>query len=457
MNEPDTSGGRAARSSDDSSTAQFAGRLRRDTAITMVTQILAVLSGFGLTLVAARSLTLTEFAVVSWALSWTLQLGTIAAFGSGQSSVIVAAQAGRARIGAALPKFVVLITLCSAITVVLWVLVIGPLAWEETDDAGLYRSAAPAIALWIPTVAVAGLVGGLMRGLAWFGPAALVSEYLRRTILIVVLLTIGIAADVGVGSLLIIGAGVELFVLLCSAEWLRRRLQRFAATTSPDDPARVWALSAPFVLPAAAAVVVPHAGIWIAAAAADSAATADFAIAIRFSLFFYVPQIAGLRVLGPRVAAAARENDLGRIEPMLRGFASVSTVVTGVFAAGFAIAGQTMLVAAFGEEFRSAYAATMILIFAGVVNSATGLSGVALSHTGHEVYWSRTALAAIVVFPAAAFALSPHGALGLAIAAAGVMIARNLLVAAVTSRLTGITALPTLDRTALRGALRSFR
>ena len=422
----------------------------------MVAQVLAVLSGFGFTLVAARTLTLAEFAAVSWALSWSLHLGVLAGFGSGQSSVIVAARQGPGRVGQVLPRFGVLILSCCAIVVVAWLLVIGPAATGATDQVDLYRSVIPSIAVWIPSVALAGLVGGLMRGLGMFGPAALVSEYLRRTVLILLLVSVGATTDISVGVLLIIGASAELAVVLAASGWLWGRVGQSGVSSTGLEPTHVWLLSLRFVFPAVAAVVVPHAAVWIAAGTSSEAA-ADLAIAIRISIFLYLPQILGLRVLGPRIAARSREGDLGRIEPTLRGFASMSLLATVVCAAIFGLAGRTILVVAFGEGFESAYAPTLILIAAGVANSATGLSGAVLSHSGNEVFWSRTALGAMIVFLVAAFALPERGAVELALVASGVMIARNLIVASMTIRLTGISAFPSASRGALRSGIHLLR
>ena len=162
-------------------------RIRKDAVITIGTQVLGVVSAMAITVVAARTLNITEFAVVSWALSWVVLLSVFAGFGTPQSGVIVAARQGRGRIGALLPQFLVISLVASVSVVAVWAILVGPIAARASDDVRLYRAAILAVSIWIPTAAFSALFGAVMRGVGWFGAAAPISEYLRRTILIALL------------------------------------------------------------------------------------------------------------------------------------------------------------------------------------------------------------------------------------------------------------------------------
>ena len=145
---------------------------RRDAMITGSTQLLAVVAALGMTVVAARMLSVTEFAVLSWVLSWVLLLGVIAGFGTAQSSVVSGARYGIGRrrgvptgisqncrpgiggspLDLALPRW--------------------PYSGRATDSIFDYRGAIIAVGIWIPTAGLSGAIGGMLRGLGPIGKAA---------------------------------------------------------------------------------------------------------------------------------------------------------------------------------------------------------------------------------------------------------------------------------------------
>ena len=90
--------------------------------------------------------------------------------------------------------------------------------------------------------------------------------------------------------------------------WTRTRGTYHAARAIPESKT-VFRLSSYFVLPMLVATSIPQSAIWISAFTDDSRAVALLAVAIRVSLIFYLPQMLGLRIFGPRIAASSAQGN----------------------------------------------------------------------------------------------------------------------------------------------------
>jgi O-antigen/teichoic acid export membrane protein len=424
--------------------------LRRDTVLVATGQLVAVLSGFLLTLVGARVLSPTDFGALSWALSWLAFLAVLAQFGLTQVATIAFARGDAGSPAVLLRRLLLAQAAAAALVVALWLAVVGPLTAGTGTPPEAYRPLVLVVALWLPAAAAGPVLVNVLRARARFGLALVFGEHVRRVLVIGVLLALAAAAATpSLRTALWWAVALETAVYLGAVLLLAGQVR---GRGGPDGAPTAWGLlrsGRAFTLATLASVTVPQAGIWLLALVAPAGEVAVLSVAVRIALLLAVPTAIGMRTLAPRVAAAAAAGRLPGLAEPVRRFAVWSTAATALGLAVLAAGGPWLVPAVFGEEYATALAPALVMGAGALVNAWTGPCSVLLSHAGRERVVAASALASSAAFVALAlWWAGAWGATGVAAAAAVAMAGRNLYLARAAALALGIRtiALPARRR-----------
>ena len=424
--------------------------VRRDVTLVAIGQLVAVVSAFLLTVVGARLLSPEEFGALSWALSWVTYLAVVAQLGLTQVATISLADPRLVRPQPVVQRLLVAQGVGLLLVVPVWWLLIGPVASGVGDPPTAYGPLIALTALWLPAAAVGPVVVNALRARGRSAAAVLFGEHVRRLVLVgLILMAALVPGGLGLRPVVAWAVALETVIYLVGVLVLLRetRVGDADADGAPiPTPSSMLRSGAGFTVATLASVTVPQAGVWLLAAFVPVGEVAVFSVAVRVALLVGTPTVIVMRTLAPRVVAAHRAGDLGRLEQTIRRSALWSTGATGLAVLGLAVGGRWLLPALFGQEYASALPAALILCVGMLVNAGTGPCSVVLSHAGR----SRTVAASAVVssltfLVLAAWLASWAGGAGVAAAAAVAMSGRNLHLARAARRSLGITTLPSLS------------
>jgi len=417
-------------------------RVGRDAGYVLTSQLLAIALGFAVNVVAARAFPTSEFAALSWSLTWLAWLALCAQLGLMQAGTVLMAVEGHAGLRARLRPVVVTVLANAAVVAVVWWVVLGPLVVNASEDEAAYRSMLLVVGLWVPVAALGPVVAGMLRGLHRFRDAALYGEYVRRAVL---LGAIGVVVLAGIDREAATVAGIAVAVETVVAAVVIIRIDHTARSRPPStaalDERGLRRRGISFVLPTIDAPILPQAGVWILALVRPSDEVALFSVAVGISFIYGLPVFAGARVLGPRYTRARADGrDVASLEPMARHHANLSFAFVALVTLSLALVGEWAVGLVFGEQFREAATVAVIIGLGAAVNAATGTCAAALMHCDQERVVGITAVLAAGAYLLLGLTFGNQwGANGVAAAAALVISSRNLYLAAVARRRLGLT------------------
>lgn len=214
-----------------------------------------------------------------------------------------------------------------------------------------------------------------------------------------------------------------------------RDARRTAA--DPVDAAMVAAL--PFALLAGLGIANTRIDVVLASLFVDPAQLASYALAARLAEVLAMPLLAAGFVLAPRVARAAADGDLARMDAEVRRFTRVASLAVLPVALACIMVPGTVLEVAFGDAYREGQGALRILAAAQLFNVVVGPVGMLLVMTGRE----RDTILALGVSAALCAALvvvlAPRlGIEGAAIASAAALATWNLVLLHRVRRVLGL-------------------
>ncbi len=427
--------------------------LRRDTALTASGQLAAVVSALAVTLVGARVLTTDQFGALSWALAWLTFLAVLAQVGLTQVATIAFAQQGRRSHPLLARRLLAALAVGVLLTAALWQGAVGPATAAAGSPSEVYRPLVVVVTLWLPVAALGPVLVNVLRARDRFGLALAFGEHVRRVVLVVVLLVTatGAASASAARTALAWTAALESAVYVVGLVVLVRLLGRAhvgrhavgrPAADGPEEapaPGALLRSGGTFAVATLASVTVPQAGVWLLAVVAPAEEVAEFSVAVRIAVLVAVPTAIGMRTLAPRIAAAAGSGRLAALQEPVRRFAVWSTAVTALAVAVLAAAGQVLLPAVFGAEYRDAFAPALVMCAGVLVNAWTGPCSVVLSHAGRQRVVAVSALVCALSFAGlATWWGATWGGTGVAAAAAVAMAGRNVLLARAARQTLGI-------------------
>lgn len=297
-----------------------------------------------------------------------------------------------------------------------------------------------AAAGWIAALVASGLLADVLRGFRDIRAATIQTEILVGWLGLAGVLALSATVPpltvAGVVCALAVGVlGATTFGAWALA-WHLRGLPEAAAA----PPARWWReQSGPIWLNTGLWLVFGQMDVWVLGVFRAPAEVAVYGVASRVAILLNQPEIMARAVLMPRIAALHAQGNLGALQRMVRGAATLSTALASAGALGLALGGGWALAAVFGEPYRACLPVVLILGGGYVLNAAAGLAATTLLMTGNQGAVLRGSLVGSSFTLALLLVLTPaFGAAGAATAMALGFVLQNALMLGFARRLLGI-------------------
>ena len=217
------------------------------------------------------------------------------------------------------------------------------------------------------------------------------------------------------------------------------KLPRSPANSSGRTYRQILEISLPMMVTSLAAVLLNQADIWVVGIVLEKTQVALYGSALALASLVSFPLLILNSAASPYIAEAGGKGQLKSIAVVLRSATGVASLVSGGALLAFALFGPTILGLVYGEYYRDASAVLLILSAGRVANVVTGPCGLVLLMTGYHrlMMWVNIAAAAIMILLMALVA-KPYGIVGVAIVAAAVMWAHNIVMLVTVRARTGI-------------------
>lgn len=420
--------------------------VRADSLLMGVTYALGIGSALTVSVLATRVLSKSDVALLGWCLASAMLLAVLAGLGTPQASIRLWTRSSSGVDPGQFARLLSIAATGTVLVVVVWSSLVGPALVAAAE--GDYGSGVFIVALWVPAGALMMLNEAAARSQMNFRLAAFCGDWVRRSLVVFGLALVGAGVfDVTTG--LVCVALVE-FALACGIALVVGGLRPGAwARSSVAGIVRDARVSVTYLPPSLVAVLVPQAGVWLCALVAPPNEVADLSIAIRASFLVNVPFYVGGRVFAPRIADA---DELSRLEPAMRRFATLATGFAATVTIVFLLVGEELISLAFGSAYRPALPALLVLTVGQLVTAAAGLCGQCLAFRGQSAALARiTTVSAVLFVPTSLLAGSVLGDVGVALAATLVVASQNVVMVAVARRRLGVNTLPSLRRLAALG------
>lgn len=430
-------------------------------------RIVAILGGFVLNLVLARTLSPADYGVYFVVLSTMIILATVGT--AGMDQVVVRFAAAHRAVGdwgavrAVILRCLVMVLGATALVC----LAFYPLVpWFFADVMKMPAAVGLAglMVLWLFFSTVQRQLAETFRGLSDIRLATLFGGFRNNGILIS-LLTCAISlllwwmGAMSLRAAFAMTVIASLLVVLVAGWALWRRLGTFEQSGSAAAPARWSAGTAlqegwPLWVVGLIAVLRAQSNGWFAAGFDSADQVALFAIAQRFVLLLTAPLAIVNALLPPVVAGLYARAETARLQSVVQAVGGLASLPCVLIMALLVVAGRPTLGALFGAHYEAAYPMLVVLCVGQVANILTGSWQIVLPMTGHRKQMLRVSMSAAVVqlagTVAGGYAL---GAIGVALGSSIGAVFGNLLGVATVRRHLGIWTFISLRRSVLTDAV----
>lgn len=291
---------------------------------------------------------------------------------------------------------------------------LGVVAWLLSSGRGLASPLGMALLagiLLVPLAAQVSMRSAALRGLQRIVTGQL-PDVLLRPMLHALLLALAVWWFAPLTPVLAMASGVAAAALslIAAQALLRRTLPAEVDAVPAILRSRDWWSSAlPMALTEGMRILQGHVAILVLGAMATMAEAGLFRVATSVSLLIGTPLTLFAIVCAPIIAQLHAQGHRARLQRLLWWTSLAMAVSTLLLTVPFMVAGEHLLALAFGEEYRQANTALLILSAGLVVNGWFGVSATLLNMTGLQnrvTYASLLSLAVLVVlmFPLTTFA-----------------------------------------------------
>ena len=291
--------------------------------------------------------------------------------------------------------------------------------------------------LAIPLVALFTIQAQALQGLRRVAQSMLTLNVLAPLLLLLLLLAMPIDSADTLGLYYIIACSLTLVVGLVfwfQSAPARRSGESFSSGKLVRTTMPLWAV-------AVLSQVVQWSSQLMLGTWSSAQDVAFFATAQRTAMLTSFVLIAVNAIAAPKFAAMHARGDRAGLQRMAKMSVRLM-LVAAVPALALMLLFPQWIMGFFGEEFRQASTALVILALGQFVNIASGSVGYLLSMTGHErMVRNNTMFSAILVILLGFFLIPPHGLLGASIATAVAIASQNLLGVYQVRRLLGFNTL----------------
>lgn len=405
-------------------------------------KLLAVLSTGGLYLLLARVLTVEEYGVYVYALSWATVLAMVARVGLTPTLVRYTA---RYRIEGSWIRLNSLIYVaCIIVTIVSLsvVLLAGVAVWLMSGYMGASRNVFWAAMIVIVPLALMGIPMGVLRGLREIVRTQLQSEVLQSLFLAALL-----------GALLIVGLHLTAFramiltaiavilALLVGMIWVSRRLPAVNHLDLSKKQTFEWIkVSSVLLVVGILHIVLHRTDILMLGALIGADRTGPYQAATILSEIVLVGVTALNMIVGPAISELHATKRWQTMRGMATSQVRVVSSLAMITSLALIVAGEELL-GLFGPDFGVAYNALVVLVVGHTLNALMGSVGLLLAMTGYETrVVAVMGIAALLNVLLNAALIPRFGMLGGAAATAITAAVWNVLLAMEVKRRLGINS-----------------
>ncbi len=296
------------------------------------------------------------------------------------------------------------------------------------------------VAAWIALFAIQSLLAESFRGFSDIRMASvfdrLLTSLISASLLAWLWFQIG-TANLGQILLIIVAAcGIS---VVAGGLLLRRRVLTLEKNGESIASSEIMAISLPLLVAGIAPFIVSEGGIWILGALRPPEEVAIFGAATRLVALIAMPLLVVNAVVAPMIGEMYAQGKQQELEYYLRkiatlgGYAAIGILVVLI------IFGAQILELVFGEYFRSAYPAMVILSIGMFVNIWSGSCGQTLMMTGgQKTLMYITLFTGLLMVALSLVVVEPYGITGMASVASGAITLQYLLLVCFAKRHTGM-------------------
>jgi O-antigen/teichoic acid export membrane protein len=443
-------------------------RLVKGSAWVFAGRIVSIVLGVAINAFLARLLTPTEFGAYFTSFTVVIVGAVIAQLGLDRAVVKVAASAlgveepGRARL--AIRRCLTIGGASSIVAGVLLAFVVGPLLATHVFDSPVVAAAMPLTGGWLIATALQSLMVETFRGLQDFGRATLYDALLVDVLLATAL---GVIYATGAFGLDIRGAvgiaSAVTFVVLAIGSWHLRREVRAVEGSGELVPREIFDVAWPSLV-TNVAIYFLGSGIdlLVLGAFRPQADVALYGAATRLVTLVATPLWIIRGVMPPIVAELHAKGRRRQLEDTLRAGASLAGLPSLTILLVFVLAGPGVMEFVYSSFYRQGATILVVLSLGRLFAVWAGAAGITLMMTGHQrAMMVVTVCTGLLSVGAGIVAADRYGAVGVAVATAGVAVVQNVLQVALAKRFVGVWTFIQLDPRRLRdfflrGGIRQF-
>jgi O-antigen/teichoic acid export membrane protein len=317
-----------------------------------------------------------------------------------------------------------------------------------SDLTGIEPATGVWISLWIVVLAIQKLMAEILRGFHDIRAAALIGDasvgglisYVAATAML--LFAWRVYGQIGLPAALTItviaGAIAVIWAFVILAKMLRS-LNLPSRKGSKHFSWRFLYAALPVLVHTLATLLQNQSGIWMLEAFQPSSEVALYGVAARLVALIAVPLSVVNSVISPIIPDLFWKGETGKLERILRGLSTLSSLPAIIALSAFMLAGPLILGLLFGEFYRAAGNLLVILTFGTVFNVIAGSCGLTLIMTGHQkTMMGISIFTGLLTVVAAYFAAARLGTVGVAFVVSGSLLLKNLLMLYFNRHLTGI-------------------
>jgi O-antigen/teichoic acid export membrane protein len=310
------------------------------------------------------------------------------------------------------------------------------------------------VSIWVVVLAIQKLTAEILRGFHDIRGAALVGDastgglisYVGTTAMLIFVWRVYSQIGLAVALLITVLAGA--IAVIWAFVMLSKMLRSFNLPKGKGSSHFSWQFlyaALPVLIHTLATVLQNQSGIWMLEAFQPSSEVALYGVAARLVALITVPLSVVNSVIAPMIPELFWKGETDKLERILRGLSTLSSLPAIVALIAFVLAGPFFLGLLFGEYYRAANDLLVVLTLGTVFNVMAGSCGLTLIMTGHQKTLMGISifiglLTAVVVY----YVASQMGANGVATIITGSLFLKNLLMLYFNKRLTGMWTYVTL-------------
>lgn len=272
---------------------------------------------------------------------------------------------------------------------------------------------------WVTLLAIQGVAAEIFRGLqeigrsVWFGG---LSVGMLAVALLAAAMGLGMALDLKAVILLIVSALFFNAVVAFLAQYRKMRALP-EAVHEKTGYGELLSHSWPLLINAVTLFLLSQSDLWLVGAYASKEDVAVYGAAARLVMLTAISLNIVNMVMPPLIARMHAQNDLARLERLLRSVATLAAIPALIILVMFMLFAAPIMELIYGEHYRNGAAVLMILSAGQIANVLTGSCGYVLIMTGHrKTIMVITIASAMVALSTGLYFVQVFGITGLATA-----------------------------------------